>query len=116
MIIFLLIIVITNATESINKQEYRNTEILHTQIQSKQYKRMFNLHKVQLKGEIEEAKETTTVEKSPIVTTEELTTSITENGKEQKSNEAINNKEDKGEGNVKEKTNEGVSQPKSGGD
>ncbi|EDS89050.1 hypothetical protein CL6EHI_175720 [Entamoeba histolytica] len=59
MFIFLLIIVITNATESINNQEERNKEIIHPQIQSNQHKRMFNLHKVQLKGEVTKEPEET---------------------------------------------------------
>ncbi|GAB1226914.1 hypothetical protein ENUP19_0310G0007 [Entamoeba nuttalli] len=51
MLTFLLIIVISNATESINNKEERNKEIIHTQIYSNTHKRMYNLYNVQLKGE-----------------------------------------------------------------
>ncbi|EAL43093.2 G-box-binding factor, putative, partial [Entamoeba histolytica HM-1:IMSS] len=51
MFTFLLIIVITNATESINNTEERNREIIRTQIKSNQYKRMYNEYNVHLKSE-----------------------------------------------------------------
>ncbi|GAB1222113.1 hypothetical protein ENUP19_0093G0036 [Entamoeba nuttalli] len=51
MFIFILIIVITNATESINNTEERSREIIHTQIESNQYKRMYNKYNFHLKSE-----------------------------------------------------------------
>ncbi|EDR25007.1 hypothetical protein, conserved [Entamoeba dispar SAW760] len=92
MFIFILIIVITNATESIN-----NTKLIHTQIKSKQYKRMYNLYK--LKGEVEGVSETipkvtrieTTVDKKVTRTKkrDKPTTQESEKGKESKETPAV---------------------------
>ncbi|GAB1219120.1 LOW QUALITY PROTEIN: hypothetical protein ENUP19_0014G0006 [Entamoeba nuttalli] len=50
MFIFLLIIVVTSGTESINNKEERNREVIHIQVEQKQHKRMYNRYNIQLKG------------------------------------------------------------------